>query len=216
MVNQATGGRDPNPRHTPLTSLPSTAFLGKATKEILRLPWMLTFLSFFLFPCESSNFKFIINEELPFCMLSGTIVLKSNVKEFTETSAIFEDGTTEENIDVVIFATGYNFSFSFLEESICNQLKSNRTLYKCVFPPQLERPTLAVIGLIQLTGSVMVGAEIQARWVTGVFAGERETAGIGEVLRREDRSPCCSWDHAVHHHMLLVKVLGASNGKNDY
>ncbi|XP_042730047.1 dimethylaniline monooxygenase [N-oxide-forming] 4-like isoform X4 [Lagopus leucura] len=120
---------------------------------------------------KSSNFEFIINEELPFCMLSGTIVLKSNVKEFTETSAIFEDGTTEENIDVVIFATGYNFSFSFLEESICNPLKSNRTLYKCVFPPQLERPTLAVIGLIQLTGSVMVGAEIQARWVTGVFAG---------------------------------------------
>ncbi|XP_072199839.1 dimethylaniline monooxygenase [N-oxide-forming] 2-like [Excalfactoria chinensis] len=120
---------------------------------------------------ESSNFNFIINEELPFCMLSGTIVLKSNVKEFTETSAIFEDGTTEENIDVVIFATGYNFSFSFLEESICNPLKNNSTLYKCIFPPQLERPTLAIIGLVKLTGSVMVGAEIQARWVTGVFAG---------------------------------------------
>ncbi|XP_015725215.1 dimethylaniline monooxygenase [N-oxide-forming] 2-like isoform X2 [Coturnix japonica] len=120
---------------------------------------------------RSSNFNFIINEELPFCLLSGTIVLKSNVKEFTETSAIFEDGTTEENIDVVIFATGYNFSFPFLEESVRNSLKSNSTLYKCVFPPQLERPTLAVIGLIKLTGSVMVGAEIQARWAAGVFAG---------------------------------------------
>uniref|UniRef100_A0A8C3LSR9 Flavin-containing monooxygenase n=1 Tax=Chrysolophus pictus TaxID=9089 RepID=A0A8C3LSR9_CHRPC len=141
---------------------------------------------------KSSNFNFIINEDLPFCMLSGTIVLKSNVKEFTETSAVFEDGTTEENIDVVIFATGYKFSFSFLEESICNPLKNNRTLYKCVFPPQLERPTLAIIGLIQLTGAVMVGAEIQARWVTGVFAGGRGTAGIGEVLGREDRSTCCS------------------------
>uniref|UniRef100_A0A8C2UEK6 Flavin-containing monooxygenase n=1 Tax=Coturnix japonica TaxID=93934 RepID=A0A8C2UEK6_COTJA len=102
---------------------------------------------------------------------STTLVGKSNVKEFTETSAIFEDGTTEENIDVVIFATGYNFSFPFLEESVRNSLKSNSTLYKCVFPPQLERPTLAVIGLIKLTGSVMVGAEIQARWAAGVFAG---------------------------------------------
>uniref|UniRef100_A0A8C9LC42 Flavin-containing monooxygenase n=1 Tax=Pavo cristatus TaxID=9049 RepID=A0A8C9LC42_PAVCR len=137
-----------------------------------------------------SNFNFIINEELPFCMLSGTIVLKSNVKEFTETSAVFEDGTTEENIDVVVFATGYNFSFSFLEESICNPLKNNRTLYKCVFPPQLERPTLAVIGLIGLTGSVMVGAEIQARWVTGVFAGGRGTLPssskmMAEVLKKQ-------------------------------
>ncbi|XP_021260739.1 dimethylaniline monooxygenase [N-oxide-forming] 2-like isoform X2 [Numida meleagris] len=120
---------------------------------------------------RSSSSRFIINEELPFRMLSGTIVLKSNVKEFTETSAIFEDGTTEENIDVVIFATGYTFSFSFLEESIRNPLKNNSTLYKCIFPPQLERPTLAIIGFVKLTGSVMVGAEIQARWVTGVFAG---------------------------------------------
>ncbi|NXL86424.1 FMO2 monooxygenase, partial [Alectura lathami] len=120
---------------------------------------------------KSPNFNFIVNEELPFCMLSGTVVLKSNVKEFTENSAVFEDGTTEENIDVVVFATGYVFSFPFLEESVSSSLKNNRTLYKCIFPPQLERPTLAFIGLISLTGSVMAAAEIQARWVAGVFAG---------------------------------------------
>ncbi|NXK52087.1 FMO4 monooxygenase, partial [Chauna torquata] len=120
---------------------------------------------------KSSNFHIIINEELPFCMLSGTVVLKPNVKEFTKTSAVFEDGTTEENIDVVLFATGYIFTFPFLEESVRSPLKNNRSLYKCIFPPQLERPTLAIIGLVQLTGSVMVGAEIQARWVTGIFAG---------------------------------------------
>ncbi|KFQ44719.1 Dimethylaniline monooxygenase [N-oxide-forming] 4, partial [Nestor notabilis] len=120
---------------------------------------------------KSSNFKVIINEELPFCLLSGTVVLKSNVKEFTENSAIFEDGTTEENIDVVVFATGYIFTFSFLEESVRSLFDDNRSLYKRIFPPQLEKPTLAIIGLVQLTGSVMVGAEMQARWVTGIFAG---------------------------------------------
>lgn len=115
----------------------------------------------------------IINEELPFCLLSGTVVLKPNVKEFTESSAVFEDGTTEENIDVVLFATGYNFSFPFLEESVRSTINDNHSLYNCVFPPQLEKPTLAIIGLIQLTGSIMVGSEMQARWVTGVFAGRR-------------------------------------------
>ncbi|XP_061201419.1 flavin-containing monooxygenase 5-like isoform X3 [Neopsephotus bourkii] len=130
---------------------------------------MLTLLS--SFPPASSNFKVIINEELPFCLLSGTIVLKSNVKEFTENSAVFEDGTTEENIDVVLFATGYIFPFSFLEESVRSLFDDNRSLYKRIFPPQLEKPTLAIIGLVQLTGSVMVGAEMQARWVTGIFAG---------------------------------------------
>ncbi|NXA89778.1 FMO4 monooxygenase, partial [Melanocharis versteri] len=120
---------------------------------------------------KSSKFKVIINEELPFCLLSGTVVLKPNVKEFTETSAVFEDGTTEENIDVVLFATGYNFSFLFLEESVRSTIQDNRSLYKRVFPPQLEKPTLAIIGLIQLTGSIIAGSEMQARWVAGVFAG---------------------------------------------
>ncbi|KAM6264022.1 dimethylaniline monooxygenase [N-oxide-forming] 4-like isoform 2-T4 [Spheniscus humboldti] len=120
---------------------------------------------------KSSNFKVIINEELPFCLLSGTVVLKPNVKEFTKSSAVFEDGTTEENIDVVLFATGYIFSFPFLEESVRSLFDDNRSLYKRIFPPQLEKPTLAIIGLVQLTGSVMVGAEMQARWVTGIFAG---------------------------------------------
>ncbi|XP_072724003.1 dimethylaniline monooxygenase [N-oxide-forming] 4 [Ciconia boyciana] len=120
---------------------------------------------------KSSNFKIIINEELPFCLLSGTVVLKPNVKEFTESSAVFEDGTTEENIDVVLFATGYIFSFPFLEESVRSLFDDSRSLYKRIFPPQLEKPTLAIIGLVQLTGSVMVGAEMQARWVTGIFAG---------------------------------------------
>ncbi|XP_075278568.1 dimethylaniline monooxygenase [N-oxide-forming] 4 isoform X3 [Opisthocomus hoazin] len=120
---------------------------------------------------KSSKFKLIVNEELPFCLLSGTVVLKPNVKEFTESSAIFGDGTTEENIDVVLFATGYVFPFPFLEESVRSLFDDNRCLYKRIFPPKLEKPTLAIIGLIQLTGSVMVGAEMQARWVTGIFAG---------------------------------------------
>ncbi|NWV77350.1 FMO4 monooxygenase, partial [Dasyornis broadbenti] len=138
---------------------------------------------------KSSKFKMIINEQLPFCLLSGTVVLKPNVKEFTESSAIFEDGTTEENIDVVLFATGYNFSFPFLEESVRSVIDDNRSLYKCIFPPQLEMPTLAIIGLIQLTGSIMVGSEMQARWVTGVFAGWNKlpppSRMMADVLKRK-------------------------------
>ncbi|NXK64638.1 FMO4 monooxygenase, partial [Sylvietta virens] len=146
---------------------------------------------------KSSKFKMIINEELPFCLLSGTVVLKPNVKEFTESSAVFEDGTTEENIDVVLFATGYNFSFPFLEESVRSTIDDNRSLYQCIFPPQLEKPTLAIIGLIQLTGSIMVGSEMQARWVTGVFAGWNKlpppSRMMAEVLKRKPpvkRNPC--------------------------
>ncbi|NXN19893.1 FMO4 monooxygenase, partial [Indicator maculatus] len=138
---------------------------------------------------KSSNFRVIVNEELPFCLLSGTVVLKPNVKEFTESSAVFEDGTAEDNIDVVLFATGYIFTFPFLEESVRSLFDDNRSLYKRVFPPQLEQPTLAIIGLVQLTGSVMVGSEMQARWVAGIFAGWNKlpptTTMMADVLKKK-------------------------------
>ncbi|XP_012379253.1 dimethylaniline monooxygenase [N-oxide-forming] 4 isoform X2 [Dasypus novemcinctus] len=115
--------------------------------------------------------KFIVNDELPVCILCGAVTVKTSVKEFTETSALFEDGTVEENIDVVIFATGYTFSFPFLEEPLRSLCAKKMFLYKLVFPSSLERPTLAIIGLIGLKGSILTATELQARWATRVFKG---------------------------------------------
>ena len=47
------------------------------------------------------------------------------------------------------------------------------TLYKYMFPPGLERPTLAVIGLVQPLGAIMPISEMQARWATRVFKGKQ-------------------------------------------
>lgn len=115
--------------------------------------------------------KAIVNDELLTCILCGMVTLKGSVKEFTETSVIFEDGTVEENIDAVIFTTGYTFSFPFLEEPLRSLCANKMYLYKKVFPSSLERTTLAIIGLIQLTGSILAGTELQARWATRVFKG---------------------------------------------
>ncbi|NXN19930.1 FMO5 monooxygenase, partial [Indicator maculatus] len=110
-----------------------------------------------------------VNDDLPNRILSGRVQVKPNIKEFTETSAIFEDGTREE-IDAVVFATGYSFSFPFLEG--CVKVVENQiSLYKLVFPPDLEKPTLAFIGLIQPLGAIMPISELQSRWATRVFKG---------------------------------------------
>ncbi|XP_007987710.3 dimethylaniline monooxygenase [N-oxide-forming] 4 [Chlorocebus sabaeus] len=115
--------------------------------------------------------KFIVNDELPNCILCGTITMKTSVMEFTETSAVFEDGTVEENIDVVIFTTGYTFSFPFFEEPLKSLCTKKIFLYKHVFPLNLERATLAIIGLLSLKGSILSATELQARWATRVFKG---------------------------------------------
>ncbi|XP_019601297.2 flavin-containing monooxygenase 2 [Rhinolophus sinicus] len=113
----------------------------------------------------------VVNDDLPSRILCGAIKVKSRVTELTETAAIFEDGTVEEDIDAIVFATGYTCSFPFLEDSLVKVEDNAVSLYKYVFPPQLEKPTLACIGLIQPLGSIFPTVELQARWVTRVFKG---------------------------------------------
>ncbi|XP_063154621.1 flavin-containing monooxygenase 3-like [Candoia aspera] len=114
----------------------------------------------------------VFNDDLPSCIICGTIVVKPNVKEFTETSAIFQDGTVLEGLDYVIFATGYTFAYPFMDdESIIKSRNNEVTLYKSILSPVLEKPTMAVIGLVQSLGSAIPTAELQARWATRVFKG---------------------------------------------
>ncbi|XP_038166712.1 flavin-containing monooxygenase 5 [Arvicola amphibius] len=128
-----------------------------------------------------------VNDELPNRIISGLVKVKGNVKEFTETAAIFEDDSREDDIDVVIFATGYNFSFPFLEDSV-KVVKNRVSLYKKVFPPNLEKPTLAIIGLIQPLGAIMPISELQGRWATQVFKGLKQLPSQREMLEEINKS----------------------------
>nr|AAI55135.1 Si:dkey-239i20.2 [Danio rerio] len=113
----------------------------------------------------------MVNDDLPNRILSGTVSVKPNVQEFCGSSVVFEDGTVEDNIDLVVFATGYTFSFPFLSSHVIPVSNNKVSLYKFVYPPGLERSTLAVIGLIQPLGAIMPISEMQARWATRVFKG---------------------------------------------
>uniref|UniRef100_A0A8C5W282 Dimethylaniline monooxygenase [N-oxide-forming] 3 n=1 Tax=Microcebus murinus TaxID=30608 RepID=A0A8C5W282_MICMU len=113
----------------------------------------------------------VFNDDLPARILCGTLSIKPNVKEFTETSAIFEDGTMFEAIDCVIFATGYESAYPFLDESIIKSRSNEVTLFKGIFPPLLEKSTMAIIGLVQSLGAAIPTADLQARWAAQVIKG---------------------------------------------
>ncbi|KAI6064137.1 Dimethylaniline monooxygenase [N-oxide-forming] 5 [Aix galericulata] len=121
-----------------------------------------------------------INDDLPNRIISGRVRVKPNIQEFTETSAIFEDGTRED-IDAVVFATGYSFSFPFLEDYV-KVVENQVSLYKYVFPVDLEKPTLAFIGFIQPLGAIMPISELQCRWATRVFKGLQELPPTSTML----------------------------------
>lgn len=128
-----------------------------------------------------------VNDELPNRIIAGLVKVKGNVKEFTETAAIFEDGSREDDIDAVIFATGYSFAFPFLEDSV-KVVKNKVSLYKKVFPPNLEKPTLAIIGLIQPLGAIMPISELQGRWATQVFKGLKKLPSKSEMMEEINKA----------------------------
>ncbi|CAH2311802.1 dimethylaniline monooxygenase [N-oxide-forming] 2-like [Pelobates cultripes] len=139
--------------------------------------------NFGLQPCDRTQFKEpLLNDEIPSRITCGFVTVKPNVKEFSETAVTFNDGTVEEDIHVIIFATGYAYSFPFLDESLTNIETNKADLYKCVIPPNLEKPTLGIIGLIQPLGPIMPTSELQARWLTSIIKGICRYPSVNKVL----------------------------------
>ncbi|XP_038162841.1 flavin-containing monooxygenase 5-like [Cyprinodon tularosa] len=112
-----------------------------------------------------------VNDDLPNRILSGTVQVKPNIRRFHDSSVEFDDGSVVDDVDLVVFATGYTFSFPFLASNVVPVNENKASLYKYVFPPELERSTLAIIGLVQPLGAIMPISEMQARWATRVFKG---------------------------------------------
>ncbi|KAM3620640.1 uncharacterized protein V6R79_026327 [Siganus canaliculatus] len=124
-----------------------------------------------------------VNDELPNRILSGTVQVKPNIRKFQGSSVEFDDGSVVDDVDLVVFATGYKFFFPFLASQVVSVEDNKTTLYKQVFPLELEQPTLAVIGLVQPLGSVMPISEMQARWVTRVFKGCVKLPPVAAMLQ---------------------------------
>ncbi|XP_048730177.2 flavin-containing monooxygenase 5-like isoform X2 [Ostrea edulis] len=123
------------------------------------------------------------NDELPNRIISGSVKVKPNVRKFTKTGVEFEDGTFEDGIDVVILATGYKFGFPFLDKSVIEVVNNRIELYKNMFPPDLEKNTLACIGFIQVLGSIFTVSEQQARLFARVVKGDVVLPGKEEMWK---------------------------------
>ncbi|KAK1897179.1 Dimethylaniline monooxygenase [N-oxide-forming] 5 [Dissostichus eleginoides] len=124
-----------------------------------------------------------VNDELPNRILSGTVQVKPNICRLQGSSVEFDDGSVVEDVDLVVFATGYRFSFPFLASHVTSVSENKTSLYKYVFPPELERPTLAIIGLVQPLGAIMTISEMQARWATRVFKGCTKLPSVASMLK---------------------------------
>lgn len=78
----------------------------------------------------------------------------------------FQNETEPEEVDHVIFATGYHANVPFLTKD-----QTYKKAYKLVFDP--NDPTLCFIGSARpMIGSIPALGELQARWAAKVFSGK--------------------------------------------
>ncbi len=87
-----------------------------------------------------------VNSQLLYHIGHGDIVHKPNIKSLDGNHVHFEDNTTEE-IDIIVYATGFNITFPFIESKYLNTQNGKPRLFIHIFHPEYDN--LFVAGLIQ-------------------------------------------------------------------
>jgi flavin-binding monooxygenase-like protein len=116
----------------------------------------------------------------------GRIKPKPNIERLEGDRVRFTDGSVEE-IDTIVYCTGYRISFPFLAPAVLDTADNRVPLFRRVVPP--DRPGLYFIGLVQPLGAIMPIAEAQSEWIADVLEGTVELPAADEmkrVIERED------------------------------
>lgn len=110
----------------------------------------------------------IVNSQLLYELGHGRLRVKPNISELCGQKVKFTDGTLEE-IDLIIYATGYKISFPFLDPNLVLDGHGRPSLYLNAFHPQ--RDDLFVAGLIQPDSGLWGLADLQCRIMARYLAG---------------------------------------------
>jgi len=118
----------------------------------------------------------------------GDIAVKPNIERFDGGRTVrFVDGSTED-VDLVIYCTGYKITFPFLDPELISAPDNRIPLYRRVIPPRL--PGLFFIGFLQPLGAIMPLAEAQSEWTADLLQGKTGLPSVDameRVIEREDR-----------------------------
>ena len=99
----------------------------------------------------------------------GRVRVKPNIRELDGDGVVFTDGTREQ-IDCIIYSTGYKVTFPFLKPEIVAVKNNDLPLFQRVFHPHYR--DLFFLGLLQPLGAIMPIAEAQSHWISKYLLGE--------------------------------------------
>lgn len=109
-----------------------------------------------------------LSDSVPRLVAEGRILARAGIERFDGRRVHFTDGTSDE-VDHVIWCTGYRAEVPFLEPRVVAD-PTSLLLYRHVFP--VDDPTLSFVGLMQSTGSALPVVEAQGRLVAAHVTGD--------------------------------------------
>lgn len=140
----------------------------------------------------------------------GDVTHKSNIQKMDDKKVFFDDGTSEE-IDVIIYATGYKVEFPFIDKVALNWEpgKPHPHLYMNVFHP--DENNLFVIGMVHPTGTHWRVFEQQSQLVAAYLQAQEKNARFTrkfDSLKNQLKSalPSESKQHSGTHSLVIDKL----------
>lgn len=126
------------------------------------------------FGLPTPNHRFLeahptVSSELLLRLGSGDAVAKPNVEELLGDSVRFEDGSVEQ-VDAIVYATGYRISFPFLDPELLAAPDNRLPLFKRIFSPGID--DLALIGFAQVIPTLFPFVELQSKLVARYIDGD--------------------------------------------
>ena len=113
---------------------------------------------------------------------SGDVTMKGGIERLDGDGVVFEDGSREQ-IDVVVWATGYDIRFPFFDDPALCADAENRPppLFKRIMKPEV--PDLFYAGLGQPLPTLVNFAEQQSKLIAAYLAGEYTPPPADEMHR---------------------------------
>lgn len=139
----------------------------------------------------------IINSQMMYYAGHGDITPKPDVARFDGDTVYFTDDTSEP-IDVIVFATGFNITFPFIDATKhLNWHGGKPDLFLNAFHPQYDN--LFVVGLVQPDGAIWdlshYQAQLTARFIQAIDAGSPKA----DFFRKQKAAAGSDYGAGIHY-----------------
>lgn len=149
----------------------------------------------------------IINSQLVYAVAHGDVTIKPDVAELFGDRVRFVDGS-EVEIDVIIYATGFNISFPFIDETELNWRDGRPDLFLNVFHP--DRDDLFIAGLIQPDSGQWGLVDYQGQLIAAYLQGLDRGSNTARKFQERKRTERARLNHGIGYinsprHLLEVE-----------